>query len=279
MELLQFLQESPISQWNLKEASDKFYQGKLKNLDSSKITRIDQDQQNELSYDEKSELNQLTSLFGKLSPEEESGEMFDWSTLNPGTFFVKIPLNVPETKGNFDNFLKAMHNVTTMPGEIVSLPDIVQMYNIKNIGAIGFDDVNDGLRKRSPITPAKYIEKANECDDYFDIFCDGTPTIERTSTFKACFEDVINTTYPKKEINAFSTDFYSKKPTAPSPCLNLDRFPTCLEYCNWHENYFYKMTSMERTQFIAMMGLASPQRKVFNKGSPEESSIAGKNLH
>ena len=168
-----------------------------------------------------------------------------------------------------------MHEVFTMPDDTVSLPDIVQMYNIKNVGAIGFDDVNDSLRKRSPITPAKYIEI--ETSDYdcpiWALSC--SPTTQRTSSFRACFEDVINATYPKKEINAFSTNFYSKKPTAPSPCLNLERFPTCLEYCNWHDNYFQKMTYMERRQFIAMMGLASPQRKIYNKGSPEESSIAG----
>ena len=76
-ELEQILQESPISLWNLKEVSDKFYIENLIKLGTANITRIDPDQKNKLGFDEGNHLDELTSLFGTLSFEEMNEKKYN----------------------------------------------------------------------------------------------------------------------------------------------------------------------------------------------------------
>ena len=48
----------------------------------------------------------------------------------------------------------------------------------------------------------------------------------------------------------------------PSPCVTfISSNHSCRAYCKWHENFFAHKT-MKRTEFLSLMKLAVPQRKL-----------------
>ena len=41
--------------------------------------------------------------------------------------------------------------------------------------------------------------------------------------------------------------------------MNLDQYPDCIDYCNWHQNAF---KYLKKEEFLTVMKHALPQRKI-----------------
>ena len=97
-------------------------------------------------------------------------EKSNWSTNNVGSFIVKSAIMI-----GFKSEVMQLNDIFKLPGNNVSLPDLVQLYNMKE-----FADFKDLHPIDSLFTPISYTEPTI-CDDW-DFWC--TPSAgERYSSY------------------------------------------------------------------------------------------------
>ena len=159
---------------------------------------------------------------------------------------------------------KIIHEVFKLPNDSVSLPDILQLYNVKEVAAIQDYPLN---------TPVESVDYDYYCEP-MALFCDSSYTIKR-STFSTCFNEFTNSSPLHETFNLFSTDYETKKVVQMTPCADLEKFPSCTEYCNWHKTNIDGMQHERYKQFISIMRFALPQSKILIPGFQNEESLAG----
>ena len=253
-ELMYNVYNAPMSKWNIGNITQQFLTSKVDESIEMNVT-----ENNELTTsEEKRYRNKLLSVYRFFDVEYA---ISDWSTKNIGTSFIRTAM---ERYGiqDFDD----IHDAFTSPDDNVSWPDIAVMYNLKD-----FRVLNES--ESILITPAKYTEP-EVCDDW-DFFC--IPGFaERYSSFQSCFENVMAKIDKSFDGQIFKKEYRTKKIVQHSPCSDLEQFPTCMEYCTWHENYF---RTSHKAHFIQAMSYAGYQRKVFKDSMPHEKEIAGKKFN
>ena len=209
---------------------------------------------NELTDEEKDYLNKLFQIIYFTQKEHENS---DWSTKSIGTFFVKTIIMRYQSFGSDE-----IHDTFKPVNENVSWPDIALMYNLKNFRVL--NETGNELN-----TPARYLEP--EPCDYMDLFCSPGAS-KRYSIFQSCFKEVSNN-YQFDEVSTFRKEDKIEKAIQSFPCQNLEKFPSCSEYCVWHKNFF---ETIGQGKFIQAMSYASPQRKLYKESMPNEKKTAGK---
>ena len=265
-EFIDYIMNSTLSEWNLKNLVKLFMDAKWSNktiLPSITLANITEE---EVIY-----LDKLANIYYLVleltySEGQKNWEKFDWATNNVGTFFVQNSYigwqqNSRKRKGLLG--VEELFDVFTLPGQNVSIPDIASMFNVKD-----FRQLHQTL-----YSPAKYSESEPcECEMY-KLLCD-CPTVQtiRESAFQLCIESFINKTDDVAEnVRFFNKGASKKKETNFSPCQYLDVYPDCHDYCKWHSEF---ITKMDRKYFQHMMASSQPQRKL-KLFSPIEEKIAG----
>ena len=266
--LMDNLYDNPISELNLKSISDNFVQSKAETFDN--VTEINEDELENLAEGEKGSLNALFAVFHFMAYHYDK---LNWASKNIGTFLVKTVMQYP-------NFIRTGYIAddripfneiddafTPLGNGNVSWPDIAMAYNLKDFRVL----LEYGSELNSP---AKYIE-AEPCDDYWDLFSDCSPPgdPERYSSFQICFNEVLNqTNYQDEEEFKFKKEDRVKKSIQLSPCYQIEKFPSCAEYCDWHKNFF---ETIGKEEFLLAMSYASPQRKTYRDTTSMEKNMAG----
>ena len=81
------------------------------------------------------------------------------------------------------------------------------------------------------------------------------------------WSDSEENTYYEKGIN-------SKGLSYTNPCMNVQQYPKCSNYCLWHKFFFAETT---KEDFLTIMKYALPQRKILqNQISQYEQKLAEK---
>ena len=239
-ELLSNIHNAIMSKWNIESIAKQYLNSKL---DESNIA--DEIDINELNSEEEHHLKKLLIIYYFIALEHVNT---NWSTKNIGTFFIKTAVENNVT-------LHEIHDTFTPPNDTVSWPDIAVMYNLKDFRVL--------MESESILsTPAKYKEPELE-----------SKARERYSTFQSCFETVENEIDETFSEHTFKKKYRIRRPIQLSPCSDLDKFPSCKEYCTWHKDYF---SNVHNVHFIQAMSYAGYQRKVVKDSIPHEKEIAGK---
>ena len=240
-ELLSNIHDTLMSKWNIESIAKQYLTSKL---DGSNIA--DEIDINELNSEEEHHLKKLLIIYYFIALEHVNT---DWSTKNIGTFFIKTAVENNVT-------LHEIHDTFTPPNDTVSWPDIAVMYNLKDFRVL--------MESESILsTPANYKEPELE-----------SKTRERYSTFQSCFETVENENDHKHE-HIFKKEYRNKRHIQLSPCIDLEKFPSCKEYCTWHKDYF---RTVHNAHFIQAMSYANYQRKIIKDSITQEKDIAGKKI-
>ena len=229
-----------MSKWNIESIAKQYLTSKL---DESNIA--DKIDINELNSEEKHHLKKLLIIYYFIALEHVNT---DWSTNNIGSFFIKTAVDNNVT-------LHEIHDTFTPPNDTVSWPDIAVMYNLKDFRVL--------MESESILsTPAKYKEPILESE-----------TRERYSSFQSCFETVENEIDETFSEHTFKKEYRIRRHIQLSPCSDLEKFPSCKEYCTWHKDYF---KTVHNDHFIQAMSYANYQRKVIKASMSQEKDIAGK---
>ena len=92
------------------------------------------------------------------------------------------------------------------------------------------------------------------------------------SFFVNCFIRVSDK-MSEKENDYFDKNNFSQN-TLISPCMEPKKYPECIDYCNWHKNYF---KAWPKEDFMTIMKFGMPQRKLFLETIlPNEKKMAEK---
>ena len=241
-----------MSKWNVGSIANQYLTSKL---NGSKIA--DEIDINELDSEEKHHLKKLLIIYYFIALENVNT---DWSTRNIGTFFIKTAMENGIT-------LHEIHDTFTPPNDNVSWPDIAVMYNLKDFRVL--------MESESILaTPAKY----KELEPCRNLSCSvgRNETGKRYSSFQRCFDNLENEEdkwHHEHHEHTFKKEYISKKYVQPSPCSDLEKFPSCKEYCTWHKDYF---KTVHNDHFIQAMSYASYQRKIIKDSTSQEKDIAGR---
>ena len=242
------MHDALMTNWNIQSIAKQYLTSKFNGSDKADEIDI-----NELSQEEEKLLNKMFSVYSFIGLKQDKT---DWSTQNIGTFFVKTAMD--------HHGIDEIHDAFTPPNDNVSWPDLAMMYNLKDFRTL----IGSKLS-----TPAKY--KPILCEDY-DFFClPGSQ--ERYSSFQSCFENIMGKMDEDESFDehTFKKEFIARKDIQPSPCSDLVKFPSCIDYCTWHENYFQ---TIHKVNFLQAMSYASYQRKIVKDSTADEKDIAGKKI-
>ena len=221
-----------------------------------------------LSKDDENYLNILLQFYHTILM---NAGTWDWTTMNIGSFFVKTlnwATNLNKYKcSKYDcecdiQVENEIHKLFTIPGQNVSIPDIAYWYSL-----IDFRQIIYINKATNPKTMDEH-EKMT--------FFKTSPNIKIQKSFKACLNNFKSNTSNISEKKAFIFDknMYAVDNLQISPCMNLNQYPQCAEYCNWHKTYFDK-SNME--DFSTIMNYAFLQRKVLlDSITPNEKNLAKK---
>lgn len=248
-----FILSAPMADWNVKKLAYDF-----KNLTTANFVKnsiFDIKILDNITAEEYDNLDLIFSLYYQI---HYYPELFDWSSKNIGTLFVKRSQLAPKF---FDNHVNDLHDVFIENTSNVSFPDVAQMYNLKDFRVL----LNHKL-----MTPGKYFTPE---PDYYDLFSFMTSEPIRSSTFDNCIQEINRTQYFATPINMMEGEIPARG-VHISPCLELKKYPNCTEYCSWHRQYF---KTVDRARFLTMMKLAQPYRKVMDSSSENEKTVASKN--
>ena len=258
-ELMYNIHNAPQTEWTKGNIGNITWQFLTSNLvESVPYNYIDDDDLANLTFEEKTYLTKLLGVFQFI---DEGSDKSDWSTKNIGTFFVKMAMEQDVED------LYEIHDAFTPPGDNVSWPDIALMYNLKDFRVLKYESKLN--------TPARYKEP--EPCNVDTLFCSpGSP--KRYSSFQNCFRDVMGKMDEEESFDehTFKKEFIARKDIQPSPCSDLAKFPSCNDYCTWHEDYF---KTIKKSNFLQAMSYASHQRKIVKDSIPHEKEIAGKHFN
>ena len=189
-------------------------------------------------------------------------EKSDWSTNNVGSFFVKSAIMI-----GLKSEVEHLNDVFRLPGNNVSLPDLALLYNMKD-----FADFKELHQVDALSTPISYTEPIT-CE-WWDWSC--IPSAgERYSSYEDCFEEVRNKTDHENGLDKFKfkgAEVKSKISFQYSPCLQLNEYPSCSEYCSWHKEF---IQNISKEEFLLIMSYANPQRKITRDSILLEKKLAG----
>ena len=144
------------------------------------------------------------------------------------------------------DYMDELHQIFTIPGQHLSLPDIAYMYSTMDYLAL-YDPINYPL-----------VIMENSFNDCIKKAADEELDIDEFEYFKK--KKIFQNFNPKVEIPNL-------------PCLNLSHYKECVEYCQWHKNIFKEW---EKGEYLAVMRYALPQRKLDLDPIPYEQQLAEK---
>ena len=79
-------------------------------------------------------------------------------------------------------------------------------------------------------------------------------------SFITCFTEVADSiSYDNKEEKRNFFESLKSQKNITLPCMNLEHYPDCIEYCNWHQTVF---KDMKKEELLTIMKYALPQRKI-----------------
>ena len=150
---------------------------------------------------------------------------------------------------NFQTHLDDLHELFTISGHNVSLPDISYLYSI-----IDFRELTQNHSTKFALGHSSRINVKESFKFCFEKVADQIPNMGKNSFYDQIMktEDFIHAIYP---------------------CLEEENYPECKEYCNWHKDFFGKWS---RNNFLSVMRYALPQRKLnLEPIIPNEKELAG----
>ena len=250
--MLEFLENASNSpQWNATNLAFLYNNQKAYQLNTS-LPNVNLTSPEEWKY-----FNMLVRFYTILI---EKPDMFDWSTKNIGSFFIKNLLGQFMAEIWFDHYCRDFHNdiqnnlenvhqMFTFHDQLVSLPDITYLHSIMDFRELSLN--------YSTKFASGHFSRMN-----FD------------ASFKNCFDEVANTV---PTINKNS--YYNQHVTFEAymnilPCAESYNYTQCLKYCTWHKEFLKDWT---KEDFFTIMRYALPQRKVsLDPIVPYEKKIAEK---
>ena len=172
----------------------------------------------------------------------------DWSTEAMGSLIIKNLKNMRIKCYDYVNLYKKeimmpiINDIFTIPKQNITLSDIALVYTAMDFRI---------LSKKKVQMWTMGLEKGQ---------FDDSPQLN--NYLKSCLEEVQSKTLEKqttleKYINKHIG--YNAKYMEPSPCFNLETFPTCKQYCTWHRNFFQEIP---KNEFLTIMKYSIPQRKI-----------------
>ena len=165
--------------------------------------------------------------------------------------------------------MKEILQLFILPNQNLSLPNIANLYTTNDFR--GLNAKLELLKKKKKDAVSEYLQ-----------YPDGYEYFEENNKFsqslESCFQEVIlDTSEVYKPIfptNVEGDDHSTFSYMKPSPCLNIQQYTNCSEYCNWHKQVFKEW---QKDEFIALMKYAIPQRKVhIGPGRLQEMNMAKK---
>ena len=254
----QMNEASKSKTWNVTKVVLDFLKQKAGHLNETKI-EIDDNADEEWKYIVAmiklyTQINMTPNINDWWANNQEDHEIFflvdrmkknNMSNMNLGSVFIKT-LNLINYKYSscftLKSYIDQLHELFTIKGQNVSLPDIAYLYSITDFNA---------LTKDAVFTIDKNGESAWEPP---------TSLINMKESFVTCFKNVANneSTEVKDKID-FIKGLKSKNFMKKSPCRKLDKSTKCIEYCNWHERIFKEWG---KDEFLTVMRYALPQRKI-----------------
>ena len=183
---------------------------------------------------------------------------FDWNTRNIGTFYIntlityyrsvvkaahKSPCDIVDK-----NLIDQLHELFTLPGHNVSLPSIAHLYSIGDY--------------RELSTNSSILVKGKKDTNAKEEIVSPPSLVEIKASFISCFSDVTSNN-SEKVVDWFHDDKYERYDHQnykhALPCMNLEKYLNCIEYCTWHRNLF---SEWKKEEFLTVMRYSSPQRKI-----------------
>ena len=213
-------------------------------------------------------LYSVTFLF--IDMKDEAMNIFDWRTNSIGTFFVKNMIAFENLHKSCDkhygygvrpccgtlneDVIDQVQELFTMPGDNVSLPEITYLFSVMD-----FRVLSDKSSRLENISPSKNV-----------------PILplqgNLNPSFVTCFATIANNRPKIKEQEYYDQELLDSHDRKTSPCKELDIYPLCIDYCNWHKNLFKKWNYED---FLNIMRYSLPQRKsILNPIMPKEKQIA-----
>lgn len=187
-------------------------------------------------------------------------EISDWSTNNVGSLLVKSAIMIGRRSE-----VEHLNDIFRLNENNVRLPDIALLYNVKKFAEFKELHLMDKLT-----TPISYT-KSTTCD-FMDLWC--IPSAgERYSSYQDCFDEVWSKTDENEADKfKFNREVKSKKVFQYFPCLQLDEYPSCDEYCSWHKDF---IQNISKEKFLLIMSYANSQRKIASDSISLEKKLAG----
>ena len=180
---------------------------------------------------------------------------YNWNTDQIGTLFIKglntLIYNGLDCLNLHRDLYDLIEETFTMPGDEVSLPDIVQLFTIMDFKELIMDSTI--TEKSNPMKP-----------------------ISMKPAFTSCFDHIVKT----KDLNHESDEEFFDDASRmdfqfleQSPCNEPNMHPKCEDYCTWHKKFMNK--TMKR-DLIQIVKYGMPQRKFVLENSPLEFNQAKK---
>ena len=165
--LFDYILKAPIEKWNFEKLSKDFLIHLNISTEAIRNKSIINDFKNEIYNQGNTEnANALNRIARIYHSKWYFNEQFNWAMTNIGTILVK----------SFWQDYGTIHDVFSLPGQNVSLPDVVAMYNSKNFRGIRL------------LTPAIFKEDVNNDCDTYSVFSDCEEMkYKRVSEFEECF--------------------------------------------------------------------------------------------
>ena len=240
MTLLQVLENGPADSWNASDLAIGFINQLWEIEHDNKTFQIDMETENEWKY-----FNGIIFLFSALL---ENPDLYDWSTRNIGSFFTQNLIGQFKAESWFSYYCKDMqsridetlvhfHNLFTLDGQEISIPDVGYIFSLT--------DFRELSEKHSTSFSYGHFSRMN-----------------LKKTFTICFDDVANQKKSIEQDSYYETTLeHSLNFSALLPCLNLEKYSSCREYCKWHIEY---SKDIPKKEFLTIMKYAMPQRKIIS---------------
>ena len=184
-------------------------------------------------------------------------EWYDWNTERIGSFYVGILLShlrgynlwtCKNISDNLENIVRKFHQLYTVPehgDDSLSLPEIAYLYSLIDFKFLG------------QLAPSY------------------APVFGLHSLYLDCVDDIIDR-MPDSSTNSYydqGQNYQNQWHTLP--CMNLDQYPKCVEYCNWHQRFFNNKEF--KKDFLTIMRYAQPYGKIMmNPIGNHEQKLAEK---
>ena len=238
--LLQVLENGPADFWNASDIAFGFINELLEFEQDNQTLQIDMESENEWKY-----FNGIIFLFSALL---ENPDLYDWSTRNIGSFFTQNLIGQFKAESWFSYYCKDMqsridetlvhfHNLFTLDGQEISIPDVGYIFSLTDFRELS--EEHSTSFSYGHFSRMNFEETFTIC---FDEVADKETSIEQDSYYEKTLEHSLNL-------------------SALLPCLNLEKYSSCIEYCNWHMKY---SESVSKKEFLTIMKYAMPQRKIIS---------------